>query len=257
VIAQRINYVWRIFATALSFSLFGLGGALVPIFATPVILLRSNNSDDRQRMARSLIQKTFYCFIVFMRSVGILTWKTEGLERLRRPKLLILANHPTLIDVVFLVAFTNNADCVVKGHLRNNLAMRGFIKLTGFMANDHGAALLDNAEQSIGNGSALIIFPEGTRTTPQQPLRFRRGAANIAIRTGTPVTPVVIRCNPITLSKQHNWYNIPSKPFHMQFEVGDDIRPEPYESLPPSLAARRMSSDLEQHFTQELNHASA
>jgi len=43
-----------------------------------------------------------------------LGYEFEGRERLGRPGQLIVANHPTLIDVVLIVAFTPAPACVVK-----------------------------------------------------------------------------------------------------------------------------------------------
>src|SRR5690606_3555824 len=105
----------------------------------------------------------------------------QGEHLLQRPGLLVLANHPCLIDVVFLIAFTPNPDCIVKGGLLANPAMRGYLRLTGFLRNDRGAELIEDARSSLAAGSALIIFPEGTRTQPGQPLQFQRGAANVAL----------------------------------------------------------------------------
>lgn len=250
----KLNYLWRLMATAFSFTVFGLGGATIPWLAAPIICLSTQDPLKRQRKARKLIQLTFYGFVAMMRFLGILTWDVRHIARLQRPGLLVLANHPCLIDVVFLVAFTPHADCIVKGRLLSNPAMRGFIRLTGFISNDSGDELVDNARESIGKGSALIIFPEGTRTVPGQPLRFARGAANMALRTHTAVTPVVITCNPITLSKQHQWYHIPARKFHITLTVNEDIPVTPYQHLAPSLAARQLTEHLQQYFTQELKH---
>lgn len=253
VILWRINYLWRLFATGLSFTVFGLGGATIPWIATPIIRASSREPLERQRKARKLIQWVFSLFIWMMRTLGILTWDVRGIDKLQRRGQLILANHPTLLDVVFLVAFIPHADCIVKGRLRDNPAMSGFLKLTGFLSNDSGATFIDNATESVKNGSALIIFPEGTRTKPNTAIGFQRGAANLALRAPVDITPVFIQCTPSTLSKSHRWYHIPARKFHMQFTVGPDISISSYLDQPPSRAARQLNRDLEQYFNKELN----
>ena len=252
MIAKRLNYIWRLFATGLSFALFGIGGVIIPWLATPCIKLTSANPADRQRRARLLIHRTFRYFIYMMRGLGVLSWTIEGEHLLKRPGLLVLANHPCLIDVVFLIAFIPNPDCIVKGRLLANPAMGGFLRLTGFMMNDGGAELIEGARHSLGSGSALIIFPEGTRTDPGKPLRFQRGAANVALRTLTPITPVTILCEPITLSKKHSWYHIPPQKAHISLLVGNDIAVSTYELQQPALAARQLTQDLQNYFTEEL-----
>ncbi len=49
-----------------------------------------------------------------MSGVGVLSYEFHGAERLGRPGQIILANHPSLIDVVFLIGFTPQATCIVK-----------------------------------------------------------------------------------------------------------------------------------------------
>lgn len=251
---NTLNYYWRLLATALSFTVFGIGGVLVPLVATPIIHLTSKTPAERQRKARLLIHRTFLAFVHFMRLMGVLTWQLEHGDRLQRRRLLVLANHPTLLDVVFLVAFIPHADCIVKGKLAHSPAMRGFIRMTGFITNDVGPDLIEATDDSLQRGSALIIFPEGTRTVPGQPLALQRGAANVALRTVTDITPVLIDCTPITLSKSHRWYHIPPKKMHFTLSVMPDIPVAPYTELRPSVAARRLTDDLQQYFTEELQH---
>lgn len=252
MISERINYCWRVFATGLSFTIFGLGGLFVPLLATPWIRLTSTTQAERQTRARLLIHRSFRFYIHIMRGLGILTWEINDEHLLRRPGLLVLANHPCLIDVVFLIAFIPNPDCIVKGALLANPTMRGYLRLTGFLRNDRGAELIDDARISLAGGSALIIFPEGTRTVPGQPLRFQRGAANVALRTHTAITPVTILCEPITLTKQHNWYQVPAHKFKMTLRVGADIPVSTYDPQQPALAARQLTKDLQDYFTEEV-----
>lgn len=252
MISERINYCWRVFATGLSFTIFGLGGLFVPLLATPWIRLTSTTQAERQTRARLLIHRSFRVYIHIMRSLGILTWEINDEHLLRRPGLLVLANHPCLIDVVFLIAFIPNPDCIVKGALLANPTMRGYLRLTGFLRNDRGAELIDDARISLAGGSALIIFPEGTRTVPGQPLRFQRGAANVALRTHTAITPVTILCEPITLTKQHKWYQVPAHKFKMTLRVGADIPVSTYDPQQPALAARQLTKDLQDYFTEEV-----
>lgn len=252
MIGQRLNYCWRLVATALCFAVFGIGGLLIPLVAGPWIRLTAPTPALRQQRARLFIHRTFRFYIHLMRALGVLTWTVKGEELLRRPGLLVLANHPSLIDVVFLIAFIPNPDCIVKGRLLDNPVMGGYLRLTGFLRNDNGPHLIEAARSSLAGGSALIIFPEGTRSQPGEALQFQRGAANVAVRTQTPVTPVTILCEPITLSKKHRWYHVPQRKVHMTLLVGADIPVSTYDQQQPALAARQLTQDLQDYFTGEL-----
>lgn len=251
-IAQKINYYWRLIATALAFTVFGIGGVLIPLLALPVLALLPGGRLIRQRRARYLIHLACLFFIHFMRLLGILRWQFDGLDRLNRNGLLVLANHPTLLDVVFLIGLIPNANCIVKGILVKNPTMRGVVSLSGYIVNNIGDSLLEDASATLRQGSSLIVFPEGTRTSPNGTLALQRGAARIALHAQTSPTLVVIRCDPATLSKQHKWYHIPDRSFVMRIEVKHDLPIDSYLQLNPALGARRLTKDLTNYYTGEL-----
>ncbi|MES2605825.1 MAG: lysophospholipid acyltransferase family protein [Pseudomonadota bacterium] len=251
-LTARANYLWRLFATGLAFAVFGISGVLIPLLAIPSLYLLHRDKLRRQIAARRMVHMMFKCFIHMMRLLGILSWTTEGIERLNRKGLLVLANHPTLIDTVFIMAFIPNANCIVKSRLLNNPAMRSFILQAGYIANDQSNSLIEEAGASLESGSNLVIFPEGTRTTPGEDLRFQRGAANIAIRCGTDITPVIINCSPPTLSKDRKWHDIPARPVVLSFWVKEDIPISAFLEGPATLGARRLNEHLEQFFTREI-----
>lgn len=249
----RLNKAWRVVATGLAFSLFGVGGFLLPFLAIPLIFLLPGSKLDRERRAKAAIHYTMRAFVEIMRGLGILTYSVESPEDFNRPGQLILANHPSLIDVVFLIGFIKRADCVVKSGLRRNPFMRGSIDLAGYIANDDPASVIDATVKSLARGNTLIIFPEGTRTTPGEPLDMQRGAANIALRAGVPITPVIVSCEPATLTKGTPWYRVPPRRFHFTMRMQSDIDVRRFaEADNPSRAARILTRYLQNYFTREL-----
>ncbi|MCW8195263.1 1-acyl-sn-glycerol-3-phosphate acyltransferase [Proteobacteria bacterium 005FR1] len=251
-----LNKAWRIVATGIAFSLFGLGGMLLPLLVVPLIYLLPGDRVDRERRAKAAIHYTMRGFVEIMRGLGILTYSVETPAAFNQPGKLILANHPSLIDVVFLIAFIKRADCVVKSALVRNPFTRGPIGLAGYIANDDPEKVIEATVDSLARGNSLIIFPEGTRTTPGAELSFQRGAANIALRAGVPVTPVVITCEPTTLTKNSPWYRVPSRRFHFTMRLQPDIEVHSFvQADNQSRAARRLTRFLQEYFTRELRAA--
>lgn len=250
---SRINHLWRWLGTAFSFFIFGLGGIMLSLCFGPLMALLPGDPLRRQRRARTLIQYCFRGFVWMMRSLGVLTYEIRGLHKLEGKNNLILANHPSLIDVVFLIALIPDVNCIVKGGLLRNPFTRGPMRAAGYIANETAEGVVEAAAQSFQQGYSLIVFPEGTRTQPGMPLRFKRGAANLALLTGADVTPVVIRCQPTTLSKQDRWYQVPDRRVHFRLEVGDQIDTDGFSQLPlRSLAARSLNKRMTDYFTEEL-----
>lgn len=244
--------IWRLLVTAMAFVVFGLAGALLPLIAAPVILLISREPEKRQNCARWFVHKVFRIFLYILRGLGVLTWRAHDLERLRAPSTLVLANHPTLLDAVFLVAHIPHANCLVKGELRRNLVMRGFIRLTGYLANEDAPTLLEQARESIQRGASLVIFPEGTRTPPGASVQLKRGAANIALSAKAPIMPVILKCEPIVLSRMHRWYHVPERRVQFDLWALPALEIEHYSDVPRTVAARRLTRELEMLFNTEL-----
>jgi len=258
---ELLDRGWRVIATAIAFSSFGLGGLLLRLVYFPLLQLIVRERARQTRLARLSIHHTFRLFIELMRVLGILRYEIVGAERLRRPGLLILANHPTLIDVVFLISLVPNADCVVKAALARNPFTRGPVRATGYICNDSGAGLVEDCVASVHAGNNLIIFPEGTRTPVAGPMKLQRGAANIATRGPCTITPVTIRCEPLSLTKGLPWWKVPVRRMHFTIVVRDDIEVAPFLARAgnePALAARHLTDYLHDYFsTEKPAHAGA
>ena len=256
-LSSPLGRAWRVLATGISFAAFGLGGLLLGGLALPLISLFSRDPRTRVVRSRSLIGCAFRAFIGLMRTMGVLTWEIRDGQRLSRSGLLVLANHPTLLDVVFLAALVPNANCVVKTSLARNPFTRGPVRAAGFLFNDEGAGLVADCIESLRSGDNLILFPEGTRTPEGIELgAFQRGAANIAVRGRRAITPVLIRCDPPTLKKGQSWYNVPLCRMHFSLEVLPDWTPTPRAGGgADALLARDCAAELRSHFLEELRCA--
>jgi 1-acyl-sn-glycerol-3-phosphate acyltransferase len=244
---------WRVFATGLSFTVFGAGGLLLRVLVFPLLQLLVRAPAARTAAARAVIGWTFRAFVGLMRGLGVLRYEIIGLEKLDRRGLLILANHPTLIDTVFLMAFVKGADCIVKSQLQRNPFTSGPVRAAAYISNEHGAGLIEDCVGSVRAGNNLIVFPEGTRTPASGEISLKRGAANIAVRGACTVTPVVISCRPLTLGKGGKWWRVPVRRAHFRIEVKDDIDIARFTGAGTTnvMAARHLTDHLQLFFTRE------
>ena len=247
-----ISYCWRLFATGLCFVVFGLGAVLFGMIVFPIMRLVPGSPDAHRRRVRSVFRIYMRSFVGLMNAVGVLSFEFEGAERLGRPGQVILANHPSLIDVVFLLGFTPQATCIVKEALFHHLITRWPVSAAGYVSNTSTHSMVERASQALRDGENVIVFPEGTRTAPGQPLYFHRGAASIAVRAATVVTPVFIRCVPTTLAKNMRWYQIPDRRVRFSLRVGRDIELAPFRTAPVPLGSRAFNKHLLKVFADEL-----
>lgn len=250
---KSLKRCWRLIATAMSFALFGLGGIIIPLIVIPIIYLLPGDAQRRQRRGKAFIHQSFRLYIQLMKNMGVLSYELEDVDRLKQAKL-VLANHPTLIDVVFLISLIPQANCVVKSALMRNPFTRGPLKAAGYIVNNESVDdVIAAAEAAFENGDTLIIFPEGTRSVPGEVLELKRGAANVAVRTQVDVTPVLIDCQPVTLTKGQPWYRIPDTKPHFKISVAESIAITNFiKQDKPSVAARNLTSALSQYFNEEI-----
>ena len=255
-----LNRAWRVAATGFSFALFGVGGLLLGLVVAPLMLAVVRHRRRRAALMRGVIHHLFRAFVAMMCLLGLCSVEVRGRERLRRHGLLILASHPSLIDVVFLMALVRDADCIVKAALLRNPFTTGPVRAAGFVCNDSGPGLIDDWVASVRAGNNLIVFPEGTRTPAGSPLgRLQRGAAHLAVRGGLAITPVRITCSQPMLAKTDKWWRVPPSPGHFTIDVGEDIPIDSHlaEDGAQALAARRLTDELARHLGAERPHAAA
>ncbi|MBN6493077.1 lysophospholipid acyltransferase family protein [Acinetobacter pittii] len=225
---QKSNYCWRVAATGFSFASFGLGGMAIASVIAPVLNATTSDPQKRQQRAQNVIKHSFKGFTDMMVKLGIMTYSVEGLEKLQNSRQeLVIANHPTLIDVVVLIGMMQQANCVVKQSLWSNPFTKGPVQSAGYILNAGSQQFVEDCVKRLkeNNAASLLIFPEGTRTEKGMALNeFQRGAANIAIRANVPIRPVIITCTPSTLTKNEKWYHVPSQPFHIEVKVLDAVQ---------------------------------
>jgi 1-acyl-sn-glycerol-3-phosphate acyltransferase len=115
--------------------------------------------------------------------------------------MVVVANHPSLLDAVLLVSHLPNAVCVMKAQLMHNLLLGAGARMARYIVNDAPLTMIRSAIAELKDGARLIVFPEGTRTSeaPVGPCAATAGV--IAARAGVPVEVVVIDMSSLYLGK--------------------------------------------------------
>ncbi len=246
-------YWWRLLATGFSFAVFGIGGLILGYVIFPLVALISPDHVQRTKRCRLFIHYSFRLFIGIMRGLGVLSWEARGVNKLAGKGVLVVANHPTLIDVVFLISLMPDASCIIKSALYRNIFARGPVSWAGYIPNDTPEQLLEDCSAELRRGTSLVVFPEGTRSVKGRPLRFRRGAAYIWLETQCELVLATIASSPPTLSKQEKWFQIPARRPH--FSVVLRKSDEAMLVCPMAAAqndARQLNRHWQSYFEQEI-----
>lgn len=250
---MRLSKLWRVLRTGLAFASFGW----VCLRLTYVTIPRRRRTiPDSQALRRAVqrdVQHVNRQFVRVMQWLGLVHLRGEGIEVLSRPGILVVANHPTLIDAPALLSQMPEAICVTKRANASNLVLGGIIAAAGYLPNDDGRALVSEGAAQIARGGSLLLFPEGTRSPKGGLAPFHRSAAHVALEANCDLLPVQIHCDPPTLMRGQKWYDVPDRDFDFTLRVGDAISIQPYrEALdagePRPRTTRRLTAELQEFF---------
>ena len=122
-----------------------------------------------------------------------------GIKKLDRERpYIFVANHQSQVDIFVLQGFLDfDFRWLAKLELFKVPLFGQAMRRAGYIPVDraHGRKALkslDEAAKRIGDGTSVVIFPEGTRSTDGRLLQFKGGAMALAIKAGVPVVPVGI-----------------------------------------------------------------
>lgn len=251
----RLDYLWRFCATGVAFAMFGVCGVLFSVLVFPLAWLWPHRA-SRQRAVTTVIHWFFRALVALLRRVGVMELEVSGADALRAgDPAIVVANHPTYLDVMVLLSLTPRACCVVKNAHWSNPCFWGIVRAAEYVSNADPAELVEAGARQLTAGYTMIIFPEGRRSpAPNRLHAFSRGFAHMALKAGAPIVPVLMDCDPPAFTKQMRWYDVPARAFRMRVSVLEPLGVEQlaaHDTL-PALAARSVTSAIEAHITRHL-----
>jgi len=238
--------ILRISKAATAFSFFGVGCAWLSLVQMPAIRLRGGTEREVTMRSQDAVRRGFTFFMDCVRFAGLVNYD----PRSHRPEVpegpfVLVANHPTLIDVIAVTASHERSVCIAKNSYFRSRALGPLLRQCAYVdGGDQGPAAIErNVEEGLARireGYPLLVFAEGTRSPPGEMLRFGRLAFEIASRAGVPVVPVYVEANPPMLTKGLPWYRFPSE--FVQYRL---TQLPPVEVKPGRRGAREAMAEVE------------
>jgi len=138
------------------------------------------------RLGKVIFASLFYLFFRL---------RVEGAEHVPLTGGVVLAaNHAHLLDPPLIgVASPRKAHYMANAEQFRLHFLSSALPRVGAFPVRRGAAdraAIRSAMELLRAGKAVVLFPEGTRTTTGEVLKPQRGAAMIALKTGVPIVPV-------------------------------------------------------------------
>lgn len=123
--------------------------------------------------------------------------EVSGREYLPPGAALIASRHQSAFDTMVWLTLLPNCIYVLKKELTRIPLFGGMVRPSGMIVVDRQAGagairhLMKEADRAKAEARPVIIFPEGTRADPENPLPLHPGIAAMALHAGLPVVPVL------------------------------------------------------------------
>jgi len=231
-------HAFKVIRGALIFTGFYLSGALFGAVLLPLLSLTTRDPLTRIRRNQWFVTAGFRLTLDFLRWFRIFSFNSRSVDpQLPDHPVIVIANHPTTIDVVAVLSVYREATVVVKQKIWNDPLLRLLFRWCGHIAGGDGSMesniqLLEQIKQRLAQGFSVVIFPEGTRSPPGGLDVMLKGAFAVASTTHTDLLPVVITARPPALHKGAPWHDLPDRPVDYQ------LRPQPLVHVNDSSAKK-------------------
>lgn len=261
---QIFRQIARILLVGLCFVLFGSICLIGNILFIPLILLGLHRFRRVQNLSRDIVRYSWRFFLWCAKILGVIKYEYSGFEKLdsrvdsrdssldsrKNPNdsRIFIANHPSLLDVVLIIAKIRRINCVVKADLCKNPFLFAAIKASGYIPNSANEILLQNSLSALNRGESLLIFPEGTRT--KDSIIFHKAGSYIAINAAQSLAMIFIKMRPRSLKKGEKWYHTQKMRYSVILRDIWDLQSFAHSKLNP-LRVRELHKKLSEIYKEE------
>ena len=205
---------------------FGLGAMIIGCVIFPTLSLFIKQ-EKRRKPFSDIIHSSWKFFIKLMEKTKVININVEGDLSAIKGKI-VVASHPSLIDIVLLIGQMPNSICLAKKELLYNPVMHNIVKSLYIINNIEPEIFQKNAKEALSNGYNIIIFPTGTRTLPKEQCKIHKGAAQLALISGVNIVPINIKTDYPFLIKHHSPIDAGEKPVNYNLKIMPEINPADY-----------------------------
>ena len=200
-----------------------------------------------QRAGRQILHFLLYLFFAGLKKSKLLVLDFSAVDTLKQESgLLIIANHPCLMDALFFNSRLPDVVSVMKSEVLNNPMFYGGAKLSGFIPSNSPRDFVQKCSAILQNNAHLLLFPEGTRSKNRGVNTFKKGFAMIAREAQVPVQTVFIVANTQFLGKGWSLWRRPDFPLKYHAVLGDRFK------LDETTHYKQFAQDLEDYFKAHL-----
>lgn len=234
-------FQWFVFYLSLLYlALASLIWNLIALMLHPFL-----SEEQGRRIGRAGIAYGYRMYWTVAEAVGMMRLDVRALDRLAADPqgLIVVANHPMLLDGVLLASRLPRGSCIMSPRLLNNVFIGAGARFARYISNSHPLSMIKRAVIDVKNDAHLIIFPEGTRTEDRAVNPFKPGVTLIAKKAKRPIQTVFIETSSPYLTKGWAIWRPPPLPIIINVRLCKRFEPEDdHEKLLADLEAYFMTN---------------
>jgi 1-acyl-sn-glycerol-3-phosphate acyltransferase len=231
--------------------ILGVGSVVLNLLAWPLVPLLPRAQGTR--LGRAAIAWGYRTYWAITTGIGMLRIDARALDALRdEPGLVIVANHPSMLDAPVLMSRLPRSFCIMKASLLHNPLLAPAARLARYIGNATAYTMVVDTVTELQAGGQLVLFPEGTRTLfaagHKQPYTelhaFHASFALIAQRAQAPVQAVFIDSVSPYLGKGWPLWRLPPLPACFTVRLG--------RRFEPGADPKALLAEVEAYYAQEM-----
>ncbi|MBQ9245135.1 1-acyl-sn-glycerol-3-phosphate acyltransferase [bacterium] len=201
-----------------------MGSLILGSIAFPIIHLTKRNKEERLFSYSKLVYRSWNIFVKLISYMKIIKVNIEDIEKLKNiQNSVIVATHPSYIDVLILIALIPKTTCFAAERLTRNIFMKNIVGAMFLTAAQPLDKLLDDAKYMLDIGFNVLIFPMGKRHHRNEFPKIRKGAAQIALNADKNVVPIKLYTDINFLQENEPIYHAGNKIVIYDIKILDTI----------------------------------
>ena len=179
------------------------------------------------------VTKYILLLLFALKYICNITYRVHGLENINNIPTVFVANHQGVWEVLYLMTLTSPTIPIVKKELLVipffgwGLSLLKPITINREKTVTSLKKVIKKGKERIKNEFSILIFPEGTRVSPDaKDVVIKRSALELAKQSDTCITPIYHNSGKFWLNK-----SLIKKPGQIEVFIGKQIKPDETDNL--------------------------
>ena len=220
----------------ISFFVFGCGAVLLNFFVFPFI-------KSKKTLCSDIIHYAWKFFVYFMMAIGLFKLDIKNLSKIENK--IIVATHPSFIDIVILIALIPHSTCFVKKELAYNPILKNLVN-SMFITNEvELEELKSESKNMLDLGFNVIIFPSGIRHRRNEFPKIKKGASLIALNANKNIVPIRFFSDGDFMFINQPFYEVDKKRVTFEIEEMPEINIQNFISDSEIVSKKNITKQIE------------